>query len=512
MNGKRLLVILLIFPLLFSSLPAHAEFSPRYTAWMEKDSIELEAGITFSVLSPLTETSLATMNDWLSRIRFRISGEENAARRLTRGQITLDGTEIFCAAIQEQAAYTLTTFSPSGNAYLTGPGEKDALTLLSGEGMVLPELTMLSDLYLSWAPVLYPLLEEMVTPKISKSSTSIKNATASSSYINYTFKADEMNAAWPQILDTLLPLMKDALGDQPDWYRTAEEILPQLVFSGECRFKRFLDKQGADMGMQFTGNAALGNDVRKVTLFGGYTPDKGGYFSLSLPATKGKNTLKFTFSGKLTQKDTQRTLALESTYSRTLDGESASFTLEGSLKNAIKTDKETWSGKITLTEKTGGVSSVWTLTPALTFTDDGLQGEMALQQKQNKTTLLKAAVALSLRQGQPLDPPMPESAQDLRSLQEANARALVLPEMVPLTRALMLLIVQLPEETRNLLTHEMRTDAWMNGPTPTLIPAPAIPESLPEEEEDPLDYSQWIVTDDSWTDGSAALPAEEENP
>lgn len=501
---KRTLVLLMMLTLLFSCLPARAEFSPRYTALMEKEGIQIELGATFDTLSPVSDESLAILNDWLSRIRIQLIGVENAQRTLTQARVTMDGAETFGVTIQENDGYTLSAFSPSGSAYLTTAGEKDALSLISGGASVPLSLTAAADAYAQWAPILYPLLETLVTPKSSKTSTSIKYATASASFVNYTFKADEMNAAWPQILSTLLPVLESALIQQPEWYREAESLLSKLVFSGECRFKRFLDKKGGDMGLQFTGNAALGNDVRKVTLFGGYTPDKGGYISLSLPAVSGKNSLKISFAGKVYKADTYNTLTLEGSYSRTLDGQTHSATLDASLKNTIKKGNETWSGKITLTEKQKDKNDTWILTPELTFTEAGLQGNIALRKKEGETTALKCAVQLHMQQAEAIQPPAALAARDLRGMTEEKARAIAAAELIPLTGTFMQLLAQLPEESRVLLTHDLRTDSWMTAPSisPDEPESPA-QESLPEETAPaaPIEEEgQWAVEEDPWAD------------
>ena len=514
MHMKRIPIILLALIIILSCPPARAEFSPRYTAWMQAESIEIELSAAIDHLSPLSDSSLTVINEWLGRIRLLLSASESSQRSLVRGGISMDGAEIYSVTLQDQPGYTLAAFSPSGNIYLTADGEKDALTLISGGAAVPLSPLAVWDVYEQWAPALYPLLEGMVTPKASKTTTSIKNANMSASYINYSFKADEMNAAWPQILSTLLPLMENALTQQPEWCREAESLLSNLVFSGDCRFKRFLDKQGGDMGLQFTGNAAIGDDVRKVTFFGGYTPDKGGYVSLALPAVKGKDNFKVTFTGKLSQKDNQKTLTLEGTYTRTLNGETHTASLEGSLKNALKKGDEAWSGKLTLTNKQDGVSDTWAVTPDLAFTDTGLQGKITLQQKRAGDTIFKGAVTLHMRPASLVNPPTSMAAKDLRGVEEPRARAIAAQELIPLTRAFMDLLAALPEETRILLTHDLRTDSWMTAPSVSPdggreenaeTSQPIHPDPWPEE-------GQWVVEEDPWAGESYWIVKEDTAP
>ena len=467
---------------------ARAEFSPRYAQLQQQNEVVLALTVQIDTLSPLSENSLALFNDFLnqSEIRLAAQGKHDAVSIWQNGKALLEIIRI------HQADYTLTGFSTSQSAYLTNPGGKDALALLTDTPYALPDFSALPQVYAALAAELYPFLAQTVSPKASQTTTSIKNANASASYVNYTLKADQMNQIWPNLLEMLLPLIRDALAEQSEWYQEAETLLRNLVFSGECRFKRFLDKSKGDMGLQFTGNAQKGDDIRKVTLFGGYTPGKGGYISLSLPAVKGNNNFKISFTGKLTSKENVNTLSFESTYLRTLGEESASFTLEGTLKNTIKNGDENWNGKITLNTKTNGVSAIWTITPALVFTDAGLQGEIALQKKDDNSTQLKGTIFLKTLADQPFPTPSQMAAQDLRPLSETSARAVVAQEMLPLSRMLYQMMAQLPEESRALLTHDLRTDAWMNGESVPVIPQS--PKDLWILDED--DENCWIVEED----------------
>ena len=290
----------------------------------------------------------------------------------------------------------------------------------------------------------------------------------------------------------LLPLMQEALSGQERWYQEAEALLKELIFSGECRFKRFLDKSKGDMGLQFTGNAAKGEDLRKVTLFGGYTPGKGGYISLALPAVKGDNNFKISFTGKTTTKENTCTLIFEGSLARTMDGKSQSFSMEGTLKNTVKNGDESWSGKITLNTKSDALSAIYTITPSLFFTDEGLQGEIALQKKENKETKIKGTIHIAPAGGEATAAPGATAAQDLRSLNDEQARAIVAQEMIPLSRMLYQMMTALPDESRILLTHDLRTDEWMNGESVPVIPGNSKDSWILDED----DENCWIVEED----------------
>ena len=480
--------LLCILTLIFSAVPALAEFSPRYARARESQDISLALTAQFDTHAPLSDASCALLNEWLQQTDLTIAIQgKNESISLNHA-----ASPLLSIAFARQSDYTLTSFSSSGAAYLTRPDQKDALALLTETDYSLPDFSGLPDLYAALAQDLYPFLAGVVSPKSSQTTTSIKNANASASYTNYTLTAEQMNQIWPNLLEMLLPLMQEALSGQERWYQEAEALLKELIFSGECRFKRFLDKSKGDMGLQFTGNAAKGDDLRKVTLFGGYTPGKGGYISLALPAVKGDNNFKISFTGKTTTKENTRTLIFESSFARTMDGKSQSFSMEGTLKNAVKNGDESWSGKITLNTKGDALSASYTSTPSLSFTDEGLQGEIALQKKENKETKIKGTICIAPAGAQAFAAPGATTAQDLRSLNDEQARAIVAREMLPLSRMLYQMMAALPEESRALLTHDLRTDEWMNGESVPVIPGNPKDSWILDED----DENCWIVEED----------------
>ena len=262
--------------MLFFCGSARAEFSPGLSLMADQGVLQVEMGLQFSELDSFSDDALAALNGWLNRVRLRVSAMQSGSRELSSCAMLLDGSEMFSAIIQRETAETLTAFS-TGNAYITD--QADALSLLSGvEGI--PDFSLIPAAYFRLAPTLYALLGTVKEPKHSDENTSIKNAAASDAYDTYTLTEEEMNAVWPQIAKILLPEIQAVLANTPEQYLAVQTLLQGLRFTGQCRFKRFLDKGGADMGLQFTGNAGLGEDVRKVTLFGGFTPGRGGYLSL----------------------------------------------------------------------------------------------------------------------------------------------------------------------------------------------------------------------------------------
>ena len=530
---KPLAALLCALSILCSAVGALAEFSPRYEKMKQGEGMILELQGTYSSLAKLSSQSLETVNGWLAKMKITAASARDGS--VAQTTVFSGDQEVFSALTQRLADGNVTFFRPSGGAYQTGSRQKDALALLAGEETHLYLPGDLIAFYQEAAKALFPVLGAKTTVKSYKTRTTIKNALPSAAYENYVLKAEEMNALWPEIRAAIQPALQGALTDQPGLLGRLEALLGALQFSGECRIKRFLDKEKGDMGLQFTGVAARGEDARKITLFGGFTPGRGGYVSFSAPAVKGKNTLKVTLGGRLTEnKSGLRTLTLEGTFSRTFDKVSTAASLNGTLKNTVKNEDETWTGRLTWTETKNKVKTAYTFTPDLIFTQEGLQGKVTVQRKTGGRTDMKAVVNLSLKEGAPEAGQENVKILDLSKMEEANARAAVQGELAGPAALVARLMNGLSEEERALLTHELRTDGWM---TDGVVPAEEEdgPQALEEEtapegektqdEEWPEvtgeddwftqdDGDDWFTQDDGddWFGGEEEWPETEEEP
>lgn len=447
-----------------TAISAQAEFSPGFAALQNGGRMQAQISGQIEQAEPLSEASLTVVNDWLGKTSLTLSTKTGESGQWTRIQANYESSPFFAVSAWAEPEYHLTLFEQTGTAYMTSLEQQDALSLLTGAEDGLPRLDLLPAAYTQGAEALYTCLEEKTAGKRTKGSTSIRNATASTAYITYILPGDAMNAAWPEILDCIWPMLEPTLEEMPEKRGEVLTVLSELVFSGECRFKRFLDKEDGDMGLQFTGNAAWEEDKRKVTLFGGFTPNKGGYLSLSMPAVSGKNKMKLTVSWKETEKNGQHTLTLEADYTSTLNGKSQTAAMDASLKNTVKNETESWTGTVSLETSAEDGKQQWQLKPTLTLDQSGLHGEIAAQKKVESKIKLKATLTLALTD---LDAEMPvlNSANDLRGMDEPAALNILNQELQPLGQALAHLMTALPEESRSLLLHDLRTDAWMNAPT-----------------------------------------------
>lgn len=484
---KGFLSTLLVLALLLSCVGAQAEFSPRWTQ-IESEPLQATLGVTFTQLDGVTDSTLAVLNNWLSRTQFFFSTQKDENQNVEQMQVTTDGTPIFSAAIQELPQYTLTVFDLSGNAYLTLPEQPNALSLMLNDSFALPQPLLFTECFYSFAETLYPYLAETIKASKTKESTSIRNCTASASYETYTVKKAQMPELLGGIVERLNAALAPMFADAPDMLDEITELLNNVEFTADSKFKRFLDKAGNDMGMQLTGSAKFGTDERKITLYGGYTPDKGGYVSISLPATKGTNNLKANFGGSLKQTATKNTLELESTYTRTMNKVTHSAEMTATLYNALQEDAETWTGKVTLTVNLDDGKKTYTITPNLTLTDAGLTGTIDIQEKTGSKATLACQITLNIMTVDWVSMPTITQAMDLRTLTTELASAVMSTEWNTATGTLILMLAQLPQDTLNHLTFDFRNDQWMNGPVIQVVTeAPAAQTK---------DDIVWIVEED----------------
>lgn len=484
---------------LLLALPAAslAEFSPRLNALKEKDGMTLEITGKYTSLEKLSKDTLKAVNEWLEKARLTVEGRLGG--QMSGVTVEEDGEALFSFVSQQQEGGIVTVFKPSGDAYLTGADQKSAIELLTGESTFVLDPAELTKLYEKLARALYPVLDTKTEPKVQKTRTSVKNAAASTSYVDYVFKAEAMNEIWPDVLDAIVPALQDALKDQPEISRRVEALLKDLVFTGECRFKRLREKENGDMGLQFTGVAGRENDQRRVTIFGGYTADKGGYLSIKMPAVKGKNNLTVQLSLSQTQaKSGTRTLKVDGSYKRRMDDVTESGTLKVNLRNTVKNDDERWSGTVTASQTKDGVKTTYTFKPDLKFTAEGLAGPIAVQRSVKGKTNMKATVQVSLKEAVPAELEGADTAQDLRGMSEKEAQAAVREELPELIQVVARWMAELPEDVRALLTHELRTDAWMN-----MTAADVADEEAEAPDEEAADEGD---------DGEADAPDDEEKP
>ncbi|MBR4359777.1 MAG: hypothetical protein IKP32_04090 [Clostridia bacterium] len=462
---------------------ARAEFSPGWDALSAADAVTLEMDGHMDALDGLADSSLDAVNSFLSRMHAEMTlNEGDGGYHL---QVCVDGQPAFAVSSGTGPEGVITAFFPSGGVYRTEKDAPDALALLTGVESADIRPLRLAEAYRQAAPALFAALAEYAEARPMKEKTSIKYAVSPPMYELYTFKDGALNEAWPHVAAQLIAALPSVLENRAEDQARAEELLRSLTFSGDCRVRRYLDADGQDMGLQFNGRAGPEGDMRKASLVLGFTPNTGGSLELSLPAVTGKNNLKITLAGRVTEKNGERTLTLSASRVRKTRDSHESASLDMTLKNAMQDGREHWSGKGTLTLDAGTKKMVWTWTPTLIYADDALSGDVAIQRKEGGKITLRGTVRVRLAKADPVAVPHAEGDKvDLRGKDPERARAAVMAEWPVLAGLAARLMATLPPDLRTRLTHDLRTDSWMTGP------------SVAPLEEDPFQEDSWVVEEE----------------
>lgn len=447
---------LLLICWLLSAIGARAEFSSAWGALLSaKEGREARVTVNILSLPGYTKEGVQAMNDWLSSRTFVIGAREEELAALRRIALEQRGKEVFFAQVQREKDGVRTFFSPAGRGYLTDSGEKHALALLTSLEQPFMDVSSLPQAYTVWAEGLYPALQKRVTPKESKGGVSIKNTSGAARSEIYTLTAQQMDEAFQESLPALLKGFGPMLATRPDLHAQAAEALPKVRFSSSCTVKRFLDRAGKDMGMQLTGNACIGKDERKVTLYGGFTENKGGYLSLALPEATGKGNWKAQLSVQVRQrKDGNAALAGEGHFVCTTHGQNRQEDVTFSLKNAIAQEKEQWTGKVTCTRTEKKSRTVYTLTPDLRWDKGNVQGSMGVEIRKNGGKA--ARLALTIRCAAPTQALAHQTGkcEDIRGQNASGQLAALAPESAALARMLDPLLKKLTPQDRERLVKE----------------------------------------------------------
>ena len=449
---KRAFVILLCAVLLCSAC-ARAEFSETFSALQTA----YEAG------TPVTLNASLTIDE------MNLSDESKELLSFLLAPLSL----------------TLSV-TPEKEAFSLKDGEETVVSLqgkeLTSDSALSPFL-QLKSLFSDTLPLVYERLAQDAEVKESTKSLNIKNVGKAAKQIVYTYDKESAAALLPDLHTLLDAPLEALLKDTP--YR--DEFLAywqNVGFAGTLTVKRYLDKEGADLGLQITVKVTNADeDKRSVTLYGGYQAGKGTYFSFACPAAKGNNNFQYTLSSKFEETAKKNTWTLSSAVKRKLDKKSYSVSTKLSLKNAVK-DGEKITGTVETVETKDGVKTTTTWTPTLIKDDTGLSGTVTVKQLNERATVyqLTATVRLDTDDAEALQ--ADGEMLDLTGLSEKEREAALKPAALKITTAFIKKLSTLDETQRSLLTHFFRTDAWMNGET---VPVLETNESSDE----------WAVTEDS---------------
>lgn len=437
---KRTMMILLVFLMSVQCVGA--------LAWEGPVQAEIKGRLLQA--EGLSENGLAAANALLQRLQLRMAAWPDGEK----ASLLIDDRDMWQVETVETAEEKHVVFS-GDTCYVTGKEQPDALEVLSGS----EEAKVFLPAPVSWqetADKLFDILgQETFAAKTD--ATEITNARTSVSYDLYTLPAEQMNAYWPGIMDCVQASLLPDGG-----LEAVQKAASETVFTGDVRIKRLYDAGKQDMGLQLTGNGRVLGTERKISLLYGYTPGRGGSLTLSLRPVQGKDTTRIAVSLKENVRETKTVYSLALDYSNTLSGEKEVFSVKGTCTK----EGERLTGEVKYTAPDG---REWTLQPDVTLTEKKLQGTVEISAKEKKKKLFSFELeVLCTPAGERMTPEY-ESTVSLKDMDEETARAALLQEEMILLRAVKYLMNGLSEQERWILTHELRTDNWLDGPRVPVI-------------------------------------------
>lgn len=487
---KRTLSILLMLLLLVSG--ARAEFAPAATAlathWRAGGAVLATVTMDIAEWKAVSEHTLGAVNSWLSAARMDLWLAPGASHTA----LTLDD-QLFVSLRADTLAdgREALTLMPDSLGLIAGSGS--AWSQLLGSSKEAAPWHRQTDWPLAWEqlslrlPGVYQLL--IAHEKTVRQGISIKNVGKGKEKKEYALTADEWNAAWPAMVKALEPAILEG-NAFPALARDALlAALKGLRFEKAGVLKRFIDADGADIGMQFTGTVSLaGEDVRKVTLYGGYNGQTGLYLSLKLPAVKGRNNLTLLLSSQWKSGKDANTFRLSYSLKRVVDSAVTAEEADINLKHQSASGRITGRAVISATP-TGKAAdrTALTLKPDLTAQGDALRGTAEVMVKQGRKQAFRGTISLSLQPGVLPVPASPNTTLDLERLDAASLDAARNTLADAMAKHLKTLLMRLDRAERLKVLHDIGRDARTEGPV-----APLTDLALPDQQQ-PDNTTDYVV-------------------
>lgn len=450
----------------------------------------------------------AEFSETLDALKTAYAAGSPVTARIAVSFDSLGGSDGTLAVVNEALSpleATLTLSKDSEAVLLTDGGE--TLLSVAGEGMGDAALSPLGAaetllaLYQDVLPIFYSELAQGGKTTEAVKSLSIKNVGYAKKQTVYTYTTEEAAALLPILHELLDGRLEELLANTP--FREAFiTYFNGMAFADKLVVKRFMDKDGNDMGVQATAKVvnAEGGDKRSVTLFGGYSAGTGAYLSFSCPAVKGDNSLKFVLSAAVKKTSKQATLTASVDVTRRVDKERYTLATDVSLKNKL-TDGETWLGTVKRSESVNGVQTAYTVTPALVLKDGALSGTVKVEKTADKASVYKLTANVSLAPGAEDAFSSARTTLKLAGLTDEEREQALAPVVKQIEGALLARLAAMPEKERMLLLTLLRTDAWMNGPS---VPVPGAQETAPAPNQSQAPSESAAPATDAGDDGSTS--------
>lgn len=390
----------------------------------------------------LTDRGLDSVNQVLGRMSLRLSAFDDGEKV----SLFIDDRDMWQVETWVDGDGNHALFSGTTD-YVTGDGRENALAYLAGAQSPAFPLQMAKPA--SPENAFYDGLG--VRPAVRKQTVAVENAGACPGYDLYTLSGEEWQAGWRSLTENLAPLFLE--GDE------GLELLGQAVFTGNVQVSRLKDAKGADMGIRVSGQGQAGENI---SLLLGDTPGKGGSLKVSLRPRAGKDAVNLQVQWKETVRDGKETGRFSWKYTFTRQGETKNRTAESSWTVTTENDACLVDARMELKPEDG---TAWTVETKGTKTQNGFQGQVTVTGNKKKTTLVKALLQVTAGHAGERQMPIPAKTVLLQDKSETEIRLALWEEELVLMRALKYLLGGLEDESRWLLTHELRPAQWHEDPS-----------------------------------------------
>lgn len=458
---------------------ARAEISPKLDAhtqaYAQGAPYTLTLDVTPEQYGGVDAHTLELLQSLCARAKIVLSAQSAEGGERADAALLLDGQTLLSVSQQRSGEATLLSLDGLAGLYaVTDSSPKlsdDALSQWLSVDFLGAHKKVEPSIHALWT-ALEPYL------KSQKSSTSVRNIGKISRRNVYDLTAKQMTELAPVVRDTLKSALLSVFDGSPALRSKISAFIDGAALYGKTSYRRFLDADGLDIGTELVGQLTLPTgENRKLSWYGGYIAGKGAYLSVKLPAVKGNNTTTLVIDG--TTKENAKTkvvsYAYKVTYHDVLDKVVTDTAADIKLKLTPGESADALSGTIVLTRKVKDgdtVQTVYTLTPALDISADGILGTVGLEKKTGGNVSYKLTAKAALAPSEPLTELM---AQGAPAFAQSDYDAWLTAHTAKLVR----LLKGYSAEDIRLLTHLFHNSSPMSD---TAIAAPTAPISAPEDD------------------------------
>ncbi len=414
----------------FSFCPAFFAFADRYDAG---ESVSLALSGHVNKLLPFEAEELAIINSALDGASLTLTAARDAsgAFALSRG-----GLPVLSFAYRDDLVAVndeVLLLGPVGQEQLIPRQQADLWDCLKAIHASLPHMEQAVSL---------------LAPVKAVSGTVISNIGSMREGRAYTLSAE----AAQLFLTGMSALLPEASGMD-----AVKEAIALCSASGEITLTFYMDAHGDTVCCEGAGPLLI-RETDHTFRFLIAMNDTGINCSFTASAAAGKGLYRVGLKAKVSEaSSSQKDLSGSAEWTVRTDEGKYSLTGEAVLSSRARAEGDTLTGRITWTETDGGTERVYTLRPDLLFSADQGAGTLSLTQKKGDTTLFSMDLNAVLTMSQPV-------LQDAQTPNRVDAYASERIEDA-LLKAFAGQMAALDQQDMYLLTHALRSDAWMESTT-----------------------------------------------